>query len=75
MDYTFTATNLTFSAGSQQGDQQCVTIAITDDVAVENSEVFHVQLTTADTRVQLSGICNRAIVTITDSDGEYIINS
>ena len=72
VDYTFNPMDLTFPAGSQQGDQQCVTIAITDDVAVENSETFNVQLSTTDSRVEFSSICNRARVTITDSDGEYI---
>lgn len=71
VDYTLNPTNVTFPTGSQQGDQQCVPIAITDDIAVEDAETFHLQLSTADVSVDISSICNRTRVTIADSDGEY----
>ena len=63
--------DLTFPAGSQLGNQHCVTITIIDDVSVEDTETFHLQLSTADADVEFSNLCNRATVAITDTDGEY----
>ena len=71
VDYILSPTNLTFPAGSQQGNRQCLTIAITDDIAVEYTETFHLQLSTADANVEFSNLCNRASVAIIDTDGEY----
>ena len=66
-------TDLIFPAGSQLGDRQCVNITIIDDVAVEDygyGELFYVFLTTSDSRVWMSRICNRASVRIYDNDCE-----
>ena len=69
----FTATNLTFPAGSAIADTQCVDVSIIDDVAVENAEEFYLQLSTSDASVvELSYICNRARFAIYDSDGEIM---
>ena len=70
VDYTLSPTDLTFPTGSQQGDRQCVTITITDDVAVEDTETFRLQFSTADANVEFSNLCTRARVAITDTDGE-----
>ena len=60
---------LSFAEGSSQGDQQCTTISITDDIAVESTESFRVELSTSDPQVAFSAICPSAPVRITDSDG------
>ena len=74
MDYFLTLTELTFPAGSEQGDTVCTDIDIIDDEAVENSEYFYVELSTNDSNVQLlilryyqsRGFCYR----IYDNDGK-----
>lgn len=63
-------TTLTFPTGSERGARQCVDVSIVDDIAVENTESFVVQLTTNNPNIELSSICNRASFTIYDSDGE-----
>ena len=70
VDYTFITTSFTFPTGSQIGTRQCINVPIIDDIAVENTEVFHLRLSTSDPRVQLSSICNRATINIYDNDGE-----
>ena len=68
-------TELTFPAGSQLGDRQCVNIPIIDDTAVEYSgELLYVFLTTSDSRLGVSRICNRASVRIYDNDCEYCLS-
>lgn len=71
-DYVLPPTDLTFPTGSQQGSMQCAMIAIIDDVAVENEESFHVQLTTNDARVEFSPIYQQALLSIVDNDGKII---
>ena len=71
-DYILDPTDVTFPNDSAHGDRLCVTVNVTDDVAVENNESFHVQLTTADERVEISTICQRALFTIYDSDGKTL---
>ncbi|MCG8620860.1 MAG: hypothetical protein MJE68_02510 [Proteobacteria bacterium] len=73
MDYELDPTVLTFPNGSVQGDRQCVTVSINDDVAVENNEYFYMNLTSSDELVEVSNICQRAIITIIDTDGKIII--
>lgn len=70
VDYMLSPTDLTFPAGSQQGSQQCVTVAITDDVSVENKETFNLQLSTTDANVRIA-LCDRSSVVINDNDSEY----
>ena len=70
MDYEpLSSLLLTFPEGSSQGDQNCTTITIIDDVAVENTESFRVDLNSSDAEVAFSPICSSAPVTISDSDG------
>lgn len=70
VDYTLSSTMLTFPNGSQLGARQCVNVSIINDEAVENTESFYIQLSTNDSNVEFSSICNRALFTIYDSDGE-----
>ena len=70
MDYILDPTDITFPTGSAQGVRQCVTVSVTDDVAVENNENFQMVLTTADAHVEFSSICQRTTFTIYDNDGE-----
>lgn len=72
MDYEFDPTVLTFPNGSAQGDRQCVTVSIIDNVAVENNEYFHMNLTSSDERVEVSNICQQAIFWIIDTDGKIL---
>ena len=72
MDYILDPTDVTFPNGSAQGARQCVTVNITDDVAVENNENFVIVLTTVDARVEFSSICQRAPFTIYDYDGKTL---
>ena len=70
-DYIYDSTNLTFPTGSAIGDRQCVMVSIVDDEAVELTEQFHLELSTSNPQVQLpSLLCNRAVFSISDSDGE-----
>ena len=71
VDYELDPTVLTFPNGSAQGDRQCVTVSVIDDVAVENNEYFHMALTSDDELVEISSICQRAIFTIIDTDGKF----
>ena len=68
MDYELDPTVLTFPNGSAQGARQCVTVSINDDVAVEDNEYFHMTLTSSDALVEISNICQRATITIIDTD-------
>ena len=61
-----TPTAVTFS---DCDSRQCISIPITDDEAVENSELFSVNLSSVDHRVDLTGAT--ALVQITDNDGRY----
>ena len=72
MDYDVDPAVLTFPTGSAQGTLQCVTISIYNDVAVESNEIFHMTLTSGDARLEISSICQRATVTIVDSDGKTL---
>ena len=74
MDYgLLSSLILTFPEGSSQGDQQCTMISITDDIAVENTESFRVELASSDAVVAFSSICPSAQVDIRDSDGTIYI--
>ena len=70
MDYDVDPAVLIFPTGSAQGTRQCVNVSIHDDVAVENNEYFHMTLTSGDARLEISNICPRATVYITDTDGK-----
>lgn len=70
-DYFLAPTVVRFPAGSIEGDRQCVTISITDDEIAENTEAFHVVLSTNDSEVDIHSVCPRASVSISDSDGMY----
>lgn len=74
VDYTLSSTMLTFPNGSQLGARQCVNVSIIDDEAVENTESFYIQLSTNDSNVEFSSICNRALFMIFDNsqDGESV---
>ena len=62
---------LTFPAGSEQGDTVCTDIDIIDDEAVENDyEYFYVELSTNDTDVQLLSYYRRRGFCIYDNDGK-----
>ena len=76
-DYLLEPTMLTFPTGSQCGSRQCVNVSIINDIEpdVENTESFHIQLSTNDTNVEPSSICNRALFRIYDSDGERVPNT
>jgi hypothetical protein len=73
VDYELDPTVLTFPTRSAQGSRQCVAVSISDDVAVENNEIFHMTLTSSDARVEVSSICQRAPFTIVDADGKIKI--
>lgn len=73
IDYTLNPTNLTFPAGSARGDSQCLMISITDDEAVESREVFYVELSTYDSRIQVSEVCPRTRVFIGDNDCKFVM--
>ena len=62
-----TPTVVTFS---DCDSRQCITIPITDDEAVENSELFSITLCSLDHRVDLTGATT--LVQITDNDGRYL---
>ena len=66
---------LTFPEDSSQGDSLCTTISIIDDIAVENTESFRVDLATSDAEVAFSSICPSAPVNIFDSDGAKCVFS
>ena len=70
IDYTFAPTDVTFPVESPIGAEQCATVQIIDDVARENTESFSVQLSTSDSRIELSSLCNQATFSIYDDDGE-----
>lgn len=71
VDYELDSSVLTFPAGSAQGARQCVTVSISDDVAVEDNEYFHMTLTSSDAQFEVSSICPRATFTIIDTDGKH----
>jgi hypothetical protein len=72
VDYELDPTVLTFPNGSAQGSRQCVTVSVIDDVAVENTEYFHMTLTSSDEQVEVSNICQRATFYIYDTDGKIL---
>ena len=72
MDYDVDPAVLTFPTGSTQGTRRCVNVSIHEDVAVENNEYFHMTLTSGDARLEISSICQRATVTIIDTDGKTL---
>ena len=59
---------LTFLAGSNDSDTQCVNIGVTDDTALELSETFTVTLNTSDPDIMLGSSTTN--VTISDNDGK-----
>ena len=63
--------DLVFTAGSSNGDMQCIDVDIIDDIIVETIETFTVTLTTASSVVALGNNVTR--VTITDTDSEYTV--
>ena len=65
-------TELTFPAGSQQGDTECTVIDIIDDDAVEISETFYMELSTNDPDIQLLSYCQHTPVSIHDTDGKVV---
>ena len=67
-DFATSVEPLTFQSGSML---ECVSISITNDTILENSEEFSVQLTTTDSAVNLNATSNSATVTITDNDREF----
>ena len=70
MDYNRTNIEETFRTGSTNGSDQCVSIGINEDNALEGEQTFIVFLTTSDPDVLLPR--NTTIVEITDNDGSYI---
>ena len=72
IDYAIDSPDLVFPAGSSRGDSQCVEINITDDEAVENTEDFYVELSTNDSQVEFSEVCQRTRVYIDDNDCELL---
>ena len=72
IDYTIDSPDLNFPAGSARGASQCVEIYITNEEAVENTEFFYVHLSSNDSQVELSEICQQTRVSIYDSDCNLI---
>jgi hypothetical protein len=66
-DYITISEAVTFSAGSQDGDIECVDIFIVDDGALERNETFTLILTTSDPDVMLGN--NVTTITIIDNEG------
>lgn len=67
-DFTPTTATFTFDP-SNAGLRQCVLVPITDDMVVEDNELFSCLLTTTDPAVDLDP--EEAAAIIQDDDGEY----
>ena len=65
MDYSFTSSELIFSATTSS---QAVTIPILDDTILESSETINVTLTSVDPAAILSPAS--AVITLDDNDGK-----
>ena len=62
-----------FPANSARGDSVCRQIDIIDDEVVESREIFYVELSTDDPRVEFSEVCPQIRVLINDNDCKLII--
>lgn len=69
-DYQFTSEQLTITPGTT-GDPPCVLILILNDLVVEDTKIFSVNLTTTDSDVLLHP--SSAVITIEDDDSEFDI--
>jgi len=66
MDFSTTSAVLTFSVSTST---QCEQVTIIDDIILENSEIFFMQLESTDPAVEIT--LGSAPVTILDNDSEY----
>ena len=64
---------MSFPAGSARGDSECLIIDVIDDEAVESREVFYVELSTYDSRIEFSEVCSRTRVFIDDNDCKFVM--
>ena len=69
-DYQFTSEQLTITPGTT-GDPPCILILILNDLVVEDTKIFSVNLTTTDSDVLLHP--SSAVITIEDDDSEFDI--
>ena len=67
-DYSPTTATFTFTPANA-GSRQCVVIPITDDMVVEDDELFSCRLTTTDPAVDLDP--QEAAAIIHDDDGKF----
>ena len=72
-DYFGNLSNLTFSAGSADGNAVCAQVYIRDDQALERNQTFTVTVTSLDLAV-ITGR-NLTIITIIDNDGELYLDN
>ena len=71
-DYMFSSTNQTFTAGTDSSDPpQCVNVTIIADNALEDDEMFTMNLTFSGSTIPTNGSIypSSLTVTITDDDG------
>ena len=59
--------DLVFTAGSSNGDIECIDVDIIDDRVVETNETFTVTLTASSSVVALGNNVTRVTITDTDS--------
>ena len=71
-DYTSLNIDITFPSNSADGHMECVNISITDDMALENDELFLGLTSTSDPDVELMIVelmISITVITIIDNDG------
>ena len=73
MDYTISSVDLTFTSANAVGSSMPLSIPIIDDVTLEPTESFFVQLSIAPVSAGLAmaGTPSLAPVNIEDNDGEW----
>lgn len=75
-DFPYIIYYATFPAGTPPGQQQCVNISTVNDTDVENNEIFTVNLVANSSKVAIGDRAGgtTATITITDNDGEKLLN-
>ena len=71
-DYISVETDITFTAGSFNGNRQCVPITALNDGTVESDEQFSVCLTSDSSEIQIESGRDTQIITLLDVDGKVL---
>lgn len=71
-DYISVATEITFRAGSEMGNRQCVTITALRDDIVEPDEQFSIFLTSESSDIQIENGKDAQNITLRDVNGKML---